>query len=400
MKNQDFGKEVLRYYHSSIVKRVFKKIEENEEEIKSDIKKLAKIYAPSKNEILRAKYLTQKFREYGIQNVHIDGFGNAIGLIEGDKEGPTVALEGRVAVMPEYYLPKVQKEFPIKKFVIVGALLILVVVIIVVSLLFMRPSQPTIVQQPVTPAEEPPAEAVIPEEPELEDIPPVVEEEEEEEEEEILEEETAQIEIPAVGLADFEIDVDTDQDGLTDGEEQLFGTSAAVPDTDSDSFLDGAEVLNLYDPAAPGALLEVSPLIKIARNDVKGYQMLVPTTWTASMQTPAGDVMNVTPADGTEQITISVYNNEDRLQVVQWYQQQDPTAALTQFENFRNEAGWTGIQSKDSTLVIATFGDTGPGARAFIYVIHYDPGTQALLRYPSIWQMLLNSLAVLEPEDE
>ena len=64
MTNQDYEKEVLRYYNSSIVKWVFKKIEENEEEIKSDIKKLAKIYAPSKIEILRAKYLTQNLGFY------------------------------------------------------------------------------------------------------------------------------------------------------------------------------------------------------------------------------------------------------------------------------------------------------------------------------------------------
>lgn len=74
--------------------------------------------------------------------------------------------------------------------------------------------------------------------------------------------------------------LDTDQDGLTDEEEKLYGTNASSPDsdndgltdrdevkifktdpntadTDGDGFTDGQEVRSGYDPKGPGKLLEV-----------------------------------------------------------------------------------------------------------------------------------------------
>ncbi len=47
---------------------------------------------------------------------------------------------------------------------------------------------------------------------------------------------------------------DSDNDGLTDSEEVLLGTSTLTPDSDGDGYLDGAELLNLYDPASIGKL--------------------------------------------------------------------------------------------------------------------------------------------------
>jgi hypothetical protein len=48
--------------------------------------------------------------------------------------------------------------------------------------------------------------------------------------------------------------LDSDQDGLSDEEEKLYGTNPANPDTDGDSYSDGTEVRSGYDPLkkAPG----------------------------------------------------------------------------------------------------------------------------------------------------
>lgn len=303
-------------------------------------------------------------------------------------------LEGKITVMPQYYLPKTKKEFPLKKLIITGAVVVFLGVVVAVSLLFIQPAEPPIAQQSAEEEMPPASEAVTP------PPAPQPEAEQPQEPEEDAEAEEPEVDIPSVAGLAFEKEADTDQDGLTDIEEQLFGTSAAVPDTDNDSFLDGAEVVNLYDPAAPGALLEVSPRIKIARNEVKGYQLLIPADWTAAPRTPAGNLFEIFPDQGTDSISITVYENEDRLQVVQWYQQNAGTSDLTNFVNFKNEAGWAGIQSLNQMLVIATYGETGPGARAFIFMIHYDLGEDMLMRYPTIWDMMVNSLAVYEPGDE
>jgi hypothetical protein len=47
---------------------------------------------------------------------------------------------------------------------------------------------------------------------------------------------------------------DTDDDGLTDELETLFGTDPANPDTDGDGYKDGEEVENGYNPLGEGKL--------------------------------------------------------------------------------------------------------------------------------------------------
>ncbi|MBI5037622.1 MAG: calcium-binding protein [Candidatus Kerfeldbacteria bacterium] len=48
--------------------------------------------------------------------------------------------------------------------------------------------------------------------------------------------------------------LDTDNDGLTDVQEGVWGTDILNPDTDGDGFLDGTEVQNGYNPNGTGAL--------------------------------------------------------------------------------------------------------------------------------------------------
>lgn len=51
---------------------------------------------------------------------------------------------------------------------------------------------------------------------------------------------------------------DTDGDGMTDRDEaRVFKTDPTNPDTDADGYSDGEEVRNGYDPKGPGRLLEV-----------------------------------------------------------------------------------------------------------------------------------------------
>ena len=50
--------------------------------------------------------------------------------------------------------------------------------------------------------------------------------------------------------------IDSDNDGLTDAEEKIYGTNPFNPDTDGDGYLDGAEVKGGYNPNGPGKLLK------------------------------------------------------------------------------------------------------------------------------------------------
>lgn len=324
----------------------------------------------------------------------------------GDKQQSSIPpldigpLDGKVYAMPEYYLPKAKSGGMSQKtllLIVIGVIFVLIVVVFSVILLRSNQSSqitsaPTQEVPVITPPIDEPAEPVV------EDEEPEEEEEEPEEPIQEVEDRSDLVDLPVISLPSAQTANDTDQDGLTDEEETIFSTSAAIPDTDQDSFLDGAEVVNLYDPATPGALLEISPIIEVARNVAKGYQLLIPSIWSSGIADPGGNEFIVRPGDGTDSFSIKVYDNPERMTPVQWYQQQQVGADLGQFNNFSNEAGWNGIQSQDGRVVIATFGSSGIGARAFIFVMHYDPGQNLLLRYSSVWNMMLQSLSVLDEE--
>ena len=50
--------------------------------------------------------------------------------------------------------------------------------------------------------------------------------------------------------------IDSDNDGLTDDEEKIYGTDPYNPDTDGDGYMDGAEVKGGYNPSGSGKLVQ------------------------------------------------------------------------------------------------------------------------------------------------
>jgi acetylornithine deacetylase/succinyl-diaminopimelate desuccinylase-like protein len=90
---QDHEKEVLSYLNSKVVKHVFLRFEEKKPTMKDEWKQMARLYAPSGNEVFRAEYITKRFKEHGI-DAYIDALGNAVGLIKGKSAGPTVVFLG------------------------------------------------------------------------------------------------------------------------------------------------------------------------------------------------------------------------------------------------------------------------------------------------------------------
>ncbi|MEI6597045.1 MAG: hypothetical protein WCL13_02425, partial [bacterium] len=62
--------------------------------------------------------------------------------------------------------------------------------------------------------------------------------------------------IATSSLSQSDSKMDTDQDGLDDQTEVIYGTDLDNPDTDGDGFKDGEEVTNGYNPNGPGKLLE------------------------------------------------------------------------------------------------------------------------------------------------
>lgn len=77
--------------------------------------------------------------------------------------------------------------------------------------------------------------------------------------------------------------IDTDNDKLSEAEEEIFQTDPGVFDTDSDGYFDGQEVFNLYNPkgVAPMKIID-SGLVQEYINPTFQYRLYYPSTWLAT----------------------------------------------------------------------------------------------------------------------
>ena len=57
---------------------------------------IALIPAPSYNEEKRAKYLYQLFKDFGLQDIHIDRFGNVVGVRKGTRDGLRIVIDAHL----------------------------------------------------------------------------------------------------------------------------------------------------------------------------------------------------------------------------------------------------------------------------------------------------------------
>ncbi|MCP4711530.1 MAG: M20/M25/M40 family metallo-hydrolase [Planctomycetes bacterium] len=91
---QDYKKIVAEVNSSKTVQTVFDEFENQIPQIKTAWKEMARLYSPSGNEALRARYIVGKFKSYGIESARIDSHGNAVGMVEGKTEGPAIVFLG------------------------------------------------------------------------------------------------------------------------------------------------------------------------------------------------------------------------------------------------------------------------------------------------------------------
>ena len=184
--------------------------------------------------------------------------------------------------------------------------------------------------------------------------------------------------------------LDTDKDELTDKEEDLFLTKHVLPDSDSDGFLDGKEVLALYDPnKKDGALLEDAENITKYTDTTFGYQVLYPKAWLIDIDETFNKVL-FSAALG-EFIEILVESNPERLTAREWYGKQSPGVNVSALETV-NVNGLSGIKTPDGLNIYLA-------AQNKIFLISYNVGTLKELNYKTTFEMMVNSFSLPDDAD-
>lgn len=184
---------------------------------------------------------------------------------------------------------------------------------------------------------------------------------------------------------------DSDNDGLTDVEEGVYGTDIKKPDTDGDTFIDGkqvrtdgtviGEVYGGFNPAGSGRL-EGSSLAKRQENANKEYNILVPTVWTATTDASGG--MLIKPNQQTEEsFQIRINDNPNRLSPKEWYKSVSPSSNVDSMTVI-SVNGLEVLYTEDQSTIYF-FKDTK------VYSLQYQSGAMTQVNFRTTVDMMVRS---------
>jgi len=183
---------------------------------------------------------------------------------------------------------------------------------------------------------------------------------------------------------------DSDRDGLTDVEEELYGTEKNKPDTDGDGFLDGEELISGYNPkAGGGALLETSGLVNKYNNPVYNYEILYPAAWLAR---PLDQSLKevIFQSNTNEYIQIFVEENPEQLDLVDWYLTQSPLTSIALLAREKTRQGYDALLSPDR-LTYYLRDESRPDK---VYLITYNIGDRTIVNFLTTFKMMVNSFVL------
>jgi len=176
---------------------------------------------------------------------------------------------------------------------------------------------------------------------------------------------------------------DSDKDGITDPEEEFFGTNPLLSDTDNDGYDDASEIKQGYNPLGAGKIDEQT----IARliNDAFGYEISYPAIWPKQSFSEDSLVIFTAPDESLVQITAT--ENTDKISILNWYQDSFPVTDIS-YDRLLSGQGWEGIASSDGLNIYLT-----DSSYARVIVLSFI-SNQERVTYPFIFQLMLDSLVL------
>ncbi len=189
-------------------------------------------------------------------------------------------------------------------------------------------------------------------------------------------------------LSVIQMGLDSDQDGLTDIEENIYKTNSTLLDSDSDSYDDAIEILALYDPAkADGRLLD-SEVVTTYQNTNYYYSVIYPTSWTARSLTPDKKEVIFTSAMG-EFFEVIILNNPLGLSAYNWYLTQNPGVDPKTLSTLLID-GLPAVKSPDGLT-------TYLGVGSNIFILTYNIGTNRQTNFYTTYRLFSEKLIFIDP---
>jgi hypothetical protein len=178
---------------------------------------------------------------------------------------------------------------------------------------------------------------------------------------------------------DFSLDIDTDQDGLTDKEETVLGTNSDQADSDGDGYGDLAELRNGYNPAGSGKIINNTGLKSAQQGK---WSILAPAIWISQLGSDDSAIFRAGDGQFIQLVSLSKLVGQD---LNNWYE-----------EIFIGQTADVTIVGNNQ-LAISPDGLTYYVARpALNYLISltYNPESTKLLSYSNIFRLAADSLII------
>ncbi len=172
--------------------------------------------------------------------------------------------------------------------------------------------------------------------------------------------------------------VDTDGDGLTNIEEVLYGTNSERSDTDNDTYADGSEVANQYNPKGAGTLAESGIF---ARVHGFPFTFFYPVSWQRTGTVAVGEMSFTAPTG--EFFQFLVEDNVGSLSLAEWYQEQSGVPINVQAQT--SVAGYPAVRSVDGLTIYIAKQDK-------VSIFSYNAGPGQALNYKATFSYIIDTI--------
>ncbi len=181
--------------------------------------------------------------------------------------------------------------------------------------------------------------------------------------------------------------VDSDQDGLTDAEEQLFKTDPKNAYTAGNGYSDSSNVYWLYDPTSkdPNARLIDSGLVEQYTNPVFNYKLYYPSSWSIAASDNSNRDVTFSAENG-EQVEVRVFDLDPAQSFSDWFSVWAPDQKISDLVPFSTVFHYQGLRRSD--YLVYYFAD-----QRYRYVILYHPAdaAAAAINYREVIKMMAHS---------
>lgn len=181
--------------------------------------------------------------------------------------------------------------------------------------------------------------------------------------------------------------LDSDSDGLTDVEETtIYGTNPTAADSDGDTYPDGTEVTNLYDPAslAPSPLSNNKGIASFPIASL-GITTLYPVKWTTRVDDAAKQAFITAPTG--EFIEILAQDLPAGQSLTDWFVAQTPGAQASAVAVQKTRKGLDVIWSADQFTAYVSDGKR-------VFVVSYNLKSATMIQFHATFQMVAESLSI------